>query len=387
MKFFLIFFQIFATNSFKPQITSFKSNKKNKQKLINKLLSQTPTARTKAVPGMFNSGFYVNKSPYMWYLDNGNLIFLQKQNGKYRLRTLFNQKTGLGLHKLPPFKSQRFGLTASGHIAILNGNKIDIFSKSGLLVKSLIIPIAANNFSGLFSAGNGEFLIWSDKIIACLTKKGKVKWKHLLSAPMISSRHYGFSKVILSHVSTGFLVARKWTDGKILWSRYLFNGSKKVTNFKIFNHNRYLLANNKTIQVFGLNTNKLLAKVKVPWPVQAVYAHPFKNGAFIKMKDSILGYVDFKTKNLKWYNHLGYEIGKIFIFYQGNLLLSLKTKHNVLGVAFDYQGKIQWKTLLAPTKEKIKLLRIPAQGIMVLTKLKSIFIYPPSNPNLAQKKP
>ncbi|MDA3864580.1 MAG: hypothetical protein PF689_12005 [Deltaproteobacteria bacterium] len=389
MKFFLIFFQLFTSNSFKPEITSFKSNKENNKKLFYQLLKQTPTARTKTAPGIFNagSGYYVKNSPYMWYLDNGNLIFLQKQKGKYKLRSLFTEKTGLGLYRMPSFKSQRFGLTASGRIAILNGNNIDIYSTAGLLVNSLIIPIAANKFTGFFSTGSGEFLIWSNKIIASITEKGKIKWKHLLSAPMVSSRHYGFSKVILLHVSTGFLVARKWTDGKILWSRYLFNGSKKLTYVKIFNYNRYVLSNYKTIKVFKLDTNKLLSKVELPWPVQAIYAHPFKNGVFVKMKNSILGYVDFKTKNLKWYNNLGYKIGKEFIFYQGALVLSLETKHNILGVAFDYQGKIQWKTLLSPSKGKIKLLRNPAQGLMVLTKFKSIFIYPPSNPHLANKTP
>lgn len=347
------------------------------------LLVQAPQARIVQPPGYADEGPFLNAGS-QWSADDGNVYFAEFSSSPrsgWRVRSLFDGLHSYRTHRFLPADISNIGIQPDGSMILVRGNHLVAYAPSGRLARFLELPVSGIP-DGFHAVGNGDVLVWWRNSMMYVEDMRRVQWRQVLDANPKNAQYYGIAPFFTLELQNGILEARRWSDGKRVWSHRIFAPGNPTTYYGFLADSTYLILKGYQ-EAHVLNPDGSTKTVhRFPYKVLSLYLHPFRVGMYCFLENNRLGYFNMETGRMEWLAELGITPMMPARMYNEYLVFRLADRL----AAFDADGRIVWSVRLpvspyrdpASANNPYALVRLPGGNLAYISQNGVFWVYPPS---------
>ena len=349
------------------------------------IMAMAPQAKLVRAEGHVNVQAFLDSGSH-WNADDGNIYFSEwkttPRGSGWRVRPLLDSKYLYNTHLFLPADSAQIGLNPDGTMVILRGNKVVTYAPTGRLVRSVALPFL-RNIDGIHSVGNGDQLVWSRNAMYYLKQGSKLVWRQVLDSNAKNAQYYGIAPFFTLEMGNGVIEARRWTDGKRVWSHRLFAPGNQTSYYGFLADSSYLILKGYQEAHVIEPDGRIRAVHHFAHRVKSLYLHQFRMGMYCFVDNNRLGYFNLATGRMEWLAELGSPPLTPGRMYNDYLTFQLQNRL----VAFNADGQVIWSVRLPispyvrdPTSNRsaYTMIRMPGGNLAYISQAGVYFIYPPS---------
>ncbi len=346
------------------------------------ILVQAPQARVVQPAGYADVGPFLNAGSH-WSTDDGNVYFAEFASyprSGWRVRALFDSPQAYRTHLFLPADTSNIGVQPDGSMILARGNRLVAYSPRGKLLRIMELPVSGV-LDGFHAVGNGDVLVWWRNSMIYVQDMRRVAWRQVLDAGPKNAQYYGVAPFFALELDNGLLEARRWSDGKRLWSQRLFAPGNPTTYYGFLADSTYLLLKGYQEAHVIRPDGTTKAVHRFPHRVQSLFLHQFRMGMYCFLENNTLGYFNLETGRMEWLAELGLTPMTPARMYNEYLVFRLADRL----VAFDADGRILWSARLpvspyrdpATANSPYSLVRLPGGNLAYVSQNGVFWVYPP----------
>ncbi|MBU1242046.1 hypothetical protein KKD52_00850 [Myxococcota bacterium] len=349
------------------------------------IMAMAPQARLVRAEGHVNVQAFLDSSNH-WNADDGNIYFSEWKNtprgSGWRVRPLLDSKYLYNTHLFLPADASQIGLNPDGTMVVLRGNKVVTYAPTGRLIRTVALPFT-RSIEGIHSVGNGDLLVWSRNAMFYLKQGTRLAWRQVLDSNAKNAQYYGVAPFFTLELGNGLIEARRWSDGKRVWSHRLFAPGNQTSYYGFLADASYLILKGYQEAHVIAPDGRIRAVHRFAHRVQTLYLHQFRMGMYCFVDNNRLGYFNLETGRMEWLAELGSAPLTPGRMYNDYLTFQLQNRL----VAFNADGRVIWSVRLpispyvrdpANYKNPYTLIRMPGGNLAYVSQAGVYFIYPPS---------